>query len=73
MTCAGKRATPDVSLDASASAPMWAGRAAQTGETVNSGYVYGNRIYFRDITIGNNGALAMTGYDLVTGRGSWTG
>ena len=28
---------------------------------------------FRDITSGNNGASAGPGYDLVTGRGSWTG
>ena len=99
VNCVGKRATPDVSLDAdpksgvsvydsvpylgqtgwwrvggtSASAPMWAGRSAISGAAVNSGYVYGNHIHFRDITSGNNGAPALTGYDLVTGRGSWTG
>ena len=97
--CAGKRATPDVSLDAdpnsgvsvydstsylgqkgwfqvggtSASAPMWAARAAVAGATVNAGYVYGNNITFRDITVGNNGASCLTGFDLVTGRGSWIG
>ena len=97
--CAGKRATPDVSLDAdpasgvsvydttryqgqagwfrvggtSASSPMWAGRSAVAGTVVNSAYVYGNSITYRDITSGNNGASALTGYDLVTGRGSWIG
>ena len=55
----------------SAAARMWAGRAANSGETVNADYVYGNRIHFRDVTSGNNGTSALTGYDLVTGRGSW--
>jgi hypothetical protein len=40
---------------------------------VNSAYVYGSSITYRDITSGNNGANALPGYDLVTGRGSWTG
>jgi subtilase family serine protease len=99
VNCNGKRATPDVSLDAdpasgvsvydttryqgqsgwfrvggtSASSPMWAGRSASAGVTVNSAYVYGNGITYRDITSGNNGANALVGYDLVTGRGSWIG
>jgi subtilase family serine protease len=99
VNCNGKRATPDVSLDAdpasgvsvydttryqgqagwfrvggtSASSPMWAGRSAVTGAVVNSAYVYGNSISYRDITVGNNGASALAGYDLVTGRGSWIG
>jgi subtilase family serine protease len=99
VNCGGKRATPDVSLDAdpssgvsvydttryqgqqgwfqvggtSASSPMWAGRSAVAGAVVNSAYVYGNNITFRDITSGNNGASALVGFDLVTGRGSWTG
>jgi len=99
VNCGGKRATPDVSLDAdpasgvsvydttryqgqtgwftvggtSASSPMWAARSADAGVTVNSAYVYGSSIAFRDITSGNNGADALVGYDLVTGRGSWTG
>jgi subtilase family serine protease len=99
VNCGGKRATPDVSLDAdpasgvsvydttsyqgqtgwwkvggtSASAPMWAARSADAGAVVNSAYVYGNNITYRDITSGNNGASALIGYDLVTGRGSWTG
>lgn len=98
--CAGKRATPDVSLDAdpasgvsvydstryqgqkgwytvggtSASAPMWAGRsAAATPTVVDAAYVYGTSITFRDITVGNNGADCLAGFDLCTGRGSWTG
>ena len=98
VNCAGKRATPDVSLDAdpasgvsvydstryqgqkgwwqvggtSASSPMVAARAAVAGTVVNSAYVYGTGISYRDITSGNNGASCLVGYDLVTGRGSWT-
>jgi len=97
--CGGKRATPDVSLDAdpasgvsvydttryqgrsgwftvggtSASSPMWAGRAAVSGAVVNSAYVYGNSITYRDVTSGNNGAPCLVGFDLCTGRGSWIG
>jgi subtilase family serine protease len=97
--CGGKRATPDVSLDAdpasgvsvydstpyqgssgwyalggtSAATPMWAGRAAATGGAVNAKSIYGGTIRFRDITSGNNGTECRTGFDLVTGRGSWTG
>jgi subtilase family serine protease len=96
---AGKRATPDVSLDAdpnsgaavydssnyngqsgwyqvggtSLSSPMWAGRAAVAGALVNSSYVYGNSITYRDITSGNNGAACLVGFDLCSGRGSWIG
>jgi subtilase family serine protease len=99
VKCGGKRATPDVSLDAdpasgvsvydstaylgqsgwfkvggtSASSPMWAARAADAGVVVNSAYVYGSSITYRDITSGNNGAPCLTGYDLCTGRGSWKG
>jgi len=99
VNCAGKRATPDVALDAdpasgvsvydstryqgqqgwfavggtSASAPMWAARSADSGTTVDASYVYSNSISFGDITTGNNGASCRVGYDLVTGRGSWTG
>ncbi|TMK28180.1 MAG: hypothetical protein E6G64_10265 [Actinobacteria bacterium] len=57
----------------SASSPMWAARSADAGTVVDSGYVYGNSISFRDITSGNNGASALPGFDLVTGRGSWLG
>jgi subtilase family serine protease len=97
--CAGKRATPDVSLDAdpasgvsvydsvryqgqqgwftvggtSASSPMWAGRAAVAGAVVNAAYVYGTNITYRDITVGDNGAQCLFGFDLCSGRGSWTG
>jgi hypothetical protein len=45
---------------------MWAARSAVQGAVVNSSYVYGNNISFRDITSGNNGAPALPGYDLVT-------
>ncbi len=100
VKCGGKRATPDVSLDAdpnsgvsvydsagyqgqtgwftvggtSASSPMWAARAASSSASmVNAAYIYGSNITFRDITSGNNGAPALVGFDLATGRGSWTG
>ena len=97
--CGGKRATPDVSLDAdpasgvsvydstkysgrsgwftvggtSASTPMWAARSADAGAVVNAAYVYGSNITYRDITSGSNGAPCLVGFDLCTGRGSWTG
>jgi subtilase family serine protease len=96
--CNGKRATPDVSLDAdpatgvsvydstkyqgqagwwrvggtSASSPMWAGRAADAAGVLNASTVYGSTITFRDIVNGNNGAPCLVGFDLCTGRGSWT-
>ena len=99
VNCAGKRATPDVSLDAapnsgaavydstryngqsgwwqvggtSLSSPMWAARSADAGVVDNASYIYGNAITFRDITSGNNGAACLTGFDLCSGRGSWTG
>jgi outer membrane protein assembly factor BamB len=55
----------------SASSPMWAARAADSGAVVDAAYVYGSAIAFRDITSGNNGAPCLTGYDLCSGRGSW--
>jgi subtilase family serine protease len=96
--CGGRRATPDLSLDAdpnsgaavydgsryqgqtgwyqvggtSLSSPMVAGRAAVSGAIVSSAYVYGNSITFRDIKVGNNGAPCLVGFDLCSGRGSWT-
>jgi subtilase family serine protease len=99
VNCAGKRATPDVSLDAdpasgvsvydstkyngqsgwwvvggtSASSPMWAARSADAGVVVDSAYVYGASISYRDITSGNNGASCLVGFDLCSGRGSWVG
>ena len=99
VPCRGKRATPDVSLDAdpasgvsvydstsyqgqkgwftvggtSASSPMWAARSAVAGVVVNSAYVYGSAISYRDITSGNNGATCLVGFDLCSGRGSWVG
>jgi subtilase family serine protease len=98
VNCAGKRGTPDISLDAdpnsgvsvydstryqgqkgwwqiggtSASSPMIAARAAVAGAVVNSAYIYGGSITYRDITSGSNGLSCLAGYDLVTGRGSWT-
>jgi subtilase family serine protease len=57
----------------SASAPMWAARSAVAGIVVNSATVYGSAIAYRDITVGNNGAPCLVGFDLCTGRGSWLG
>jgi subtilase family serine protease len=57
----------------SASSPMMAARSAVAGAVVNSAYVYGNSIGYRDITSGNNGAPCLVGFDLCTGRGSWLG
>ena len=99
VNCGGKRATPDVSLDAdpasgvsvydstrysggagwwvvggtSASSPMWAARSAVSGAVVNASYVYGSSINFRDITSGGNTGGCLVGFDLCSGRGSWTG
>jgi subtilase family serine protease len=56
----------------SAATPMWAARAAISGDVVDAGFVYGSSIAFRDITAGSNGLPALPGFDLVTGRGSWT-
>ena len=41
--------------------------------TVDSAYVYGSAIGYRDITSGNNGASCLGGFDLCSGRGSWVG
>lgn len=57
----------------SASSPMVAARSADTGAQVNSAFVYANNISFRDITLGGNSAGCLVGYDLCSGRGSWTG
>ena len=55
------------------SCPMWAARSADAGAVVNSSYVYGSTITFRDVTSGSNGHPALIGYDLATGLGSWVG
>lgn len=57
----------------SVSSPIVAARSAVQGVTVDAGYVYGANIPFRDITSGNNGAPCLAGFDLCSGRGSWTG
>ena len=56
----------------SVSAPIIAARAAITGALVDQAYIYGNNIAYRDIKVGNNSNPCLPGYDLVTGRGSWT-
>lgn len=56
----------------SLSAPMWAARSAVSGMLVDAKYVYGNKITFRDIISGSNGTQSCrSGFDMVTGRGSW--
>ena len=57
----------------SASSPMIAARAAVSGQVVNAAYVYSSVIAYRDIVAGGNGAPCLLGYDLCSGRGSWTG
>jgi len=57
----------------SVSSPLFAARSADAGSVVNSAYVYGSSIAFRDITVGNNGAPCLAGYDLCSGLGAWTG
>ena len=54
---------------------MWAARAAVSGLVIGAAVLYGpaSPITFRDVTVGNNGQPALTGFDLVTGLGSWTG
>ena len=52
---------------------MLAARSADAGVVDNASYIYGNAITFRDITSGNNGAACLVGFDLCSGRGSWTG
>ncbi len=57
----------------SAATPMWAARSADSGSVVNAALVYGTSITYRDITVGNNGAPCLVGFDLCSGRGSWVG
>jgi subtilase family serine protease len=57
----------------SLSGPIIAARAAGVGARITPAYLYGNNIAFRDIKVGNNGLSCRQGFDLVTGRGSWTG
>ena len=53
---------------------MIAGRSAIYGGTVNAAFLYGaSKPLVRDITVGNNGAPCLTGFDLCSGRGSWVG
>jgi subtilase family serine protease len=52
--------------------PIWAARAANSGVTVNSAYIYGtNSIKFDDITQGGNANGCLVGYDMCSGLGSW--
>jgi subtilase family serine protease len=57
----------------SLAAPMVAARTAASGKTLSAASIYGTTMSFRDIVQGNNGAPCQVGYDLNTGRGSWTG
>lgn len=64
----------------SASTAMWAGLTAAYGSSIDSAgqidapYIYPSPalIPFRDITSGSNGHPALSGYDLVTGLGTWS-
>jgi hypothetical protein len=40
---------------------------------VNASSVYGSSITFRDIVAGGNTGGCQIGFDLCSGRGSWTG
>jgi subtilase family protein len=53
--------------------PMWAARAADAGGALDASTIYGSVLPLRDITAGNNGAPCLVGFDLCSGRGSWTG
>ena len=67
----------------SASTPMFAARAAVSGQVVNAATVYGNTLTFRDVTSGFNGntltprgfqpSFCIVGYDTCSGRGTWIG
>jgi hypothetical protein len=57
----------------SLSAPVFAARAAVAGGMMDSAKIYGaGAPKLRDITSGNNGAPAKVGYDMASGRGSWS-
>ena len=57
----------------SVASPLWAGRTADAGIIVNPSIIYSSALTFRDITVGNNGAPCLVGFDLCSGRGSWIG
>jgi len=53
--------------------PLVAPRAADAGIIVDSSTIYSSQLTFHDITVGNNGAPCLVGFDLCSGRGSWIG
>jgi subtilase family serine protease len=57
----------------SVASPLWAARSADAVLIVNSSITYSSTLTFRDITVGNNGAPCLVGFDLCSGRGSWIG
>ena len=57
----------------SAATVMVAARAAATGTALNATAVYGTKLGLRDVTAGGNALGCKTGYDLCSGRGTWTG
>jgi subtilase family serine protease len=57
----------------SASSPIIAARAADSGVLFDANRVYGGGVQFRDIKNGYNGANCVPGYDLCTGMGSLIG
>jgi hypothetical protein len=52
---------------------MRAARSVGTGDVVDTGCVYASNITFSNITSSNNGPACLVGFDLCSGRGSWTG
>jgi len=58
----------------SLSAPLFSARAAIRGDVIKHDYIYGDRITFRDITVGGTRQnQCRVGLDKVTGRGVWVG
>jgi len=58
----------------SLASPIFAARAAISGEQVDNAFVYGGQIQYRDVTQGSDGEFSCTaGLDLVTGQGTWIG
>jgi subtilase family serine protease len=53
--------------------PMFAARSADLGTVVDASTIYGSALHFHDVTQGDNGVSCAVGYEMCTGRGSWSG
>lgn len=53
--------------------PLTAARAADSTSAFNASVIYNGRLNLRDITTGSNTHACVTGYDLCSGRGVWSG